>query len=129
MFALLLHLLTENFKPEDYCFEIIWCLMLEWIWKDLVFKGYLRYKAIISQNVPSKAQIKNFLFRRKIMFRSQDVQVFLFLTIPWFTKSVSSRWVLVHEIRCILEYIFGTSNHEVTKLDQLIDISNYNNFQ
>ena len=36
---------------------------------------------ITSQNVPSKAQIKN-LFRRKIMFCSQDIQVFAFLTIP-----------------------------------------------
>ena len=49
---------------------------------DILFKGYLRYKTITSQNVPSEAQIKNFLFRRKIMFRSQDIQVFVFLTIP-----------------------------------------------
>ena len=41
-------------------------------------KGYLRYKTITSQNVSSEAQIKNFLFRRKIMFRSQDIQVFVF---------------------------------------------------
>ena len=46
-----------------------------------LLKGYLRYKTITSQNVPSEAQIKNFLFRRKIMFRSQDIQVFVFLTI------------------------------------------------
>ena len=45
-------------------------------------KGYLRYKTISSQNVPSEPQIKNFLFRRKVMFRSQDFQVFVFLTIP-----------------------------------------------
>ena len=38
MFAFSLHLLIENFKSEDYYFEIIWCLMSEWIWKDLVFK-------------------------------------------------------------------------------------------
>ena len=44
-------------------------------------RGYLCYKTITSQNVPSKAQIKDF-FRRKIMFRSQDIQVFVFLTIP-----------------------------------------------
>ena len=92
-------------------------------------KGYLCYKTITSQNVPSKAQIKNYLFRRKIMFRSQDIQVFVFLTIPWFTKSVTSQWVLVHKIRCIFEYIFWTTNHEVTKLGQLIDINKDNNFQ
>ena len=45
-------------------------------------KDYLCYKTITSQNVPSKAQIKNYLFRRKIVFRSQDIQVFVFLTIP-----------------------------------------------
>ena len=48
----------------------------------MIVKGYLRYKTVTSQNVPSEAQIKNFLFRRKIMFRSQDIQVFVFLTIP-----------------------------------------------
>ena len=36
---------------------------------------------ITSQNVSSEGQIKNFLFRRKIMFRFQDIQVFAFLTI------------------------------------------------
>ena len=40
------------------------------------------YKTITSQNVSSEVQIKNFLFRRKIMFCSQDIQVFVFLTIP-----------------------------------------------
>ena len=28
------------------------------------------------------------------MFRSHDIQVFVLLTIPWFTKSVTSWWVL-----------------------------------
>ena len=31
------------------------------------------------------------------MFRSRDIQVSVFLTIPWFTKSVTSWWVLVQE--------------------------------
>ena len=30
-------------------------------------------------------------FQIKIMFHSQDIQVFVFLTIPWFTESVMSR--------------------------------------
>ena len=93
-----------------------------------LFKGYLRYKTTTSQNVSSKAQIKNF-FRRKIMFRFQSIQVFVFLTIPWFTKSMTSRWVLVHKTRCIFEYIFWTTNLEVTKLGQLIDMNKDNNFQ
>ena len=70
-----------------------------------------------------KHRLRIFLFHRKIMFPSQDIQVFVILTIPGFTKSVMSRWVLVHEIRCIFEYIFGTTDHEVTKPGQLIDIS------
>ena len=62
-------------------------------------KGYLRYKTITSQNVPSKAQIKNFLFRRKIMFRSQDIQVFVFLTMIYQISDVTmsiSTWDKVH---------------------------------
>ena len=41
------------------------------------------------------------IFRRKVMFHSQHIQVFIFLTIPWFTKPVTSWWVLVHETGCI----------------------------
>ena len=46
------------------------------------FKGDLRCKTVTSQNVSSEAQVKNFLFRRKVMFRSQVIQVFVFLTVP-----------------------------------------------
>ena len=35
-----------------------------------------------SQNVSSDAQVQNFFFRRKVMFRSQDIQDFVFSTIP-----------------------------------------------
>ena len=38
-------------------------------------------------------RLRIFLSCRKIILRSQDIQDFLFLTIPWFTKSVTSRWV------------------------------------
>ena len=62
------------------------------------------------------------------MFRSEDTQVFVFLTIPWFTKSVTSRWALVYETRCIFEYIFWTTTQEVTKLGQLIDKNKGDNF-
>ena len=74
-------------------------------------------------------RLKIFLFRRKIMFRSQDLQVFVFLIIPWDTKSVTSRWLLVYKTSYVFEYIFWTTTHEVTKLAQLIDISKGNNFQ
>ena len=60
----------------------------------IVFKGYIRYKTITSQNVLSEAQVKNFSFCRKVMFRSNENHVFVFLIIPWFTKSVTSWWVL-----------------------------------
>ena len=39
-----------------------------------------------------QAQVKNFLFPRKVMYRYQDIQVFVFLSIPWFTKSMMSIW-------------------------------------
>ena len=57
-------------------------------------KGYLCFEMITSQNVSSVAQVKNFLFHRKVMFHSQDIQVLVFLTIQWFTKSVTSWEVL-----------------------------------
>ena len=44
----------------------------------------------------SEAHVKNFLFHRKVMFCSQDIKVFVLLPIPWFTRSVTSWWVL-HE--------------------------------
>ena len=74
-------------------------------------------------------RLRIFSFRRKIMFRSQDIQFFVFLAIPLFTESVTSRWILVHETRYIFEYIFWTTTHEITKLGQLIDIRKGNNFQ
>ena len=46
-----------------------------------MLKGFLCYKTITSRIVPSEAQVKIFFFRSKVMFRSQDIQVFVFLTI------------------------------------------------
>ena len=40
-----------------------------------IITGYLHYKTITSQDVPSEAQVKNFLIRRKVVFRSQDIQI------------------------------------------------------
>ena len=64
-----------------------------------------------------KHRLRIFLSWSKIIFRSQGIQVFVFLTIIWFTKSASSRWVLVHETTYIFEHIFWTTTHEVTKLN------------
>ena len=44
----------------------------------LILKGYCCYKMIISQNLSSQAQVKNFLFHRKVMYHSQDNQVLYF---------------------------------------------------
>ena len=55
--------------------------------------------------------LKIFLIFRKVMFCSQDVQGFTFLDIPWFTKSLTSRLVLVHETGCTFEYIISTKTH------------------
>ena len=41
---------------------------------------------------------------RKAMFCSKDIQAFVFLTIPWFTKSAATWWVLVKQTGCIFEY-------------------------
>ena len=49
-------------------------------------KGYLCYKTITSQDVSFKARVNFFLFRRKVMFCSQDIQAFVFSTMPWFTS-------------------------------------------
>ena len=73
-------------------------------------------------------RLRIFLFHRKVMFHSQDIEVFVFLTTPWFNKSVTSWWVLAHETRCIFDYIFWTTTHQVIKLRQSKDISKGNNF-
>ena len=53
IFAHLVNNETCKALSTENCFEIIDCA-------STIFKGYLRYKTITSQNVPSKAQIKNF---------------------------------------------------------------------
>ena len=77
-------------------------------------KGYLRYKTITSQNVSSDSQVK------KVMFHSQVIQVFVFLTIPWFTKSVTSWWVLVYETMGIFEYLLNHNSwsHQTWSVDR-----------
>ena len=56
-----------------------------------IVKSYLCYKTINSQNVPSEVQVKIiFWFYRKVVFYSQDIQIFVFLTIQCFNKFVTS---------------------------------------
>ena len=65
-------------------------------------------------------KLRIFSFHRKVMFFSEDIQVFVFLTIRWFTKSVTSWWVLVHATGCIFEYIFNHNSlsHQTRSIDR-----------
>ena len=55
------------------------------------------------------------------MFRSEDIQYFVFLTI------VTSRWVLVHDTMCILNISF---ERQLTKSSNLLkELSKDDNFQ
>ena len=56
-------------------------------------------------------RLRIFLFCRKVMFRSQDIQIFVFSTILWFTKSVTSWWKLLNGKKRIFEDIFWTTTH------------------
>ena len=48
---------------------------------DYLLKGYLRYKTTNSQNMSSEARVKKFFnFVEKVMLRSEDIKVFVFLT-------------------------------------------------
>ena len=59
------------------------CLKLSLIlsFTKQLFKGYHHHKTITSQEVSSEVQVKKFLVFRKVIFRSQDIYVFVFLTI------------------------------------------------
>ena len=46
------------------------------------FKGHLRYKTITSQMCHRRHRLRIFLFCRKVVFRFQDIHVFILLTIP-----------------------------------------------
>ena len=72
-------------------------------------KIYLCYKICYLRD-----RLRIFSFRRKVMFLCQDIQVFKFLAIPRFSKSVTSWKILVHKTGWIFEYIFWTTTHYLT---------------
>ena len=90
--------LKGGYLPE---FDCITCLMVISIQNNFFFhcfglqylKCYLSYKTMISKSI--------FLFRRKVMFCYQDIQVFAFLT-----RRQDDR---VQETGYIFEYIFRTT--------------------
>ena len=61
-------------------------------------------------------RLRIFLFDMKIMFRLQDIQVFVFLTIRCFTKSVTSWWVLVRETCAFLNH--NSLTHQTWSIDR-----------
>ena len=66
-------------------------------------------------------RLRIFLFRWKIMFCSQDIQAFAFLTISWFTKSVMSwevfsTWDRVHLWICLLNH--NSQSHQTWPNDR-----------
>ena len=60
------------------------------------------------------------LFHRKVMFRSPDNQVFVFVTILWFAKSVTSWWILVYKTGCIF-WIYLLNHNSLTHQTWPID--------
>ena len=54
-----------------------------------------------------------FFFHRKIMHHCQDIKIFVFLNILWFTKSIltSLGVLLENETGCTFEYILWTATH------------------
>ena len=59
-------------------------------------------------------RLRTFLFHRKVLFLSWDIKVFVFLTSPWFTKSVMSWWVLVHETGYIHFWVYLLNQNSLT---------------
>ena len=105
--ASLCNITKENFLSKTFLENRAWKLVPGLFnFQRIFFKGYLCYKTITSQYMSLWHRLRIFLFHRKVMFRSQDIEVFVFLTIPRSTKSVMSWWVLVFETRCIFYYIF-----------------------
>ena len=98
-------------------------------WSLLILKVTSATKQTLLKMCHLRHKFRIFLFCRKVMFCSQNIQVFVDLAIQRFRKPVMAWWVLVHETGCIFEYIFWTSTHEPRKLGELIDICKGNNFQ
>ena len=81
-------------------------------------KGCLRYKTITSQNVPYEVEVKIFLSRRKVTFRSQDIQV----KVPCFTILGGighTTYFRVDEKALSLMGMIRKLDSEVNKTDQI----------
>ena len=58
-----------------------------------------------------RQRLRIFLFHQKVMFLPWDIQVFLFLTIHWFTKYVMSWWVLILVVHQTVHFWIYLLNH------------------
>ena len=76
-----------------------------------------------------KQNLRIFSFRGKVMFRSLDIQILIFVTILSISKTVTSWWVMALFVECISECIYWIENHLVMKLVQLVDIAMGNIFR
>ena len=76
-----------------------------------------------------KENLRIFSFRGKVMFRSLDIQILIFVTILSISKTVTSWWVMALFVECISECIYWIENHLVMKLVQLVDIAKGNIFR
>ena len=54
-------------------------ILFESVSSTISLKGYLRDKTILCHKAAIDAQLMDFLFEEKIMFRSQDIEIFVFL--------------------------------------------------
>ena len=109
-------------KHYAFCDGVLVCFQLSAILVSLIFNFFSHLLLYLKITSPTKRWLFNMyhlrhrlriiLFHKKVMFHYRNIQVFVFLNIPWFTKSVTSWWVLVHETGCIFEYIFWTTSHQ-----------------
>ena len=61
--------------------------------------------------------LRTFFFHGKVMFRSWDTQLFIFLTITSTWKVLTSKWVLVYNAEPIFDFFFVMLNFLAMKLE------------
>ena len=66
-------------RCSDYVADLIKKLELCLIVVSVLLKGHLLYKSILSHKTALDVQLMNFLFDEKMVFRSQDIEIFVFL--------------------------------------------------
>ena len=119
------------YADRRYVFKIWSTATSRPFWMQQIFKGYLCYRTHF-ENILKMCHMRHrlgiFLFRRKVIIYSQDIQVFLFLIIPWFPNlwcyNDISTWGRVYSWIQLLNH--NSLSHQT---GHLIDINKRNNFQ